>query len=465
MVFGEIARGGMATVHFGRTGGSREFGRVVAIKRLLPEYGGDPEFVSMFLDEARLAARVRHLNVVPTFDVVSEGAEVGLVMEYVHGETLMRLLRRAGELGRAVPIDVVAALGVAILSGLHAAHEARDVDGTPLGIVHRDLSPHNVMVGSDGVARVLDFGVAKAAHQCNVTRAGLLKGKLAYASPEQVQKSEVDCRGDVYSAAVCLWEALTLRRLYPGRTQGAVLDKILSGRVEPPSRYRPDLPAAFEAVILAGLQTEREARPASAREMAQLIEAAVDVAPLHRVARWVEGLAGETLAERVKVVEAIERAYSAPGARSAQPSGSYPFASGLSFDGGFSVGAFVQRAGVARAGRARRAATGALLVAGLGLAWWGGWRRGVATSAGAPAAAALAPGGAATPAARPALVATSPAARPALVATSPALVATSPAAARPEGAASVEPAPARAEAPQCSPPPRAPAPPGKAKSR
>ncbi|HEU4535913.1 MAG TPA: protein kinase, partial [Polyangiaceae bacterium] len=132
-VFGEIARGGMATVHFGRTGGSREFGRVVAIKRLLPEYAGDPEFASMFLDEARMAARVRHLNVVPKLDVVSEGAQVGLVLEYVHGETLMRLLRRAGEVGRAVPIDVVAAIGVGILSGLHAAHEARDLDGTPLG--------------------------------------------------------------------------------------------------------------------------------------------------------------------------------------------------------------------------------------------------------------------------------------------------------------------------------------------
>jgi eukaryotic-like serine/threonine-protein kinase len=391
MVFGEIARGGMARVHFGRTGGSREFGRVVAIKRLLPEYASDPEFAAMFLDEARLAARVRHLNVVSTFDVVSEGAEVGLVLEYVHGETLMRLLRRADELGRPVPIDVVAALGVAILSGLHAAHEARDLDGAPLNIVHRDLSPHNVMVGSDGIARVLDFGVAKAAHQCVVTRSGLLKGKLAYAAPEQLsKKAGVDRRSDVYAAAVCLWEALTLRRLYHGKTQGAVLDKILTGQVVPPSRYRHDLPSALEAVVLAGLQTNPDARPATALEMAQLIEAAVDVAPLHKVARWVEDLAGPALVERAKIVEAIERSFSGPVASSSLASTAYPLASGHSFDGGFSLGTFVnKRHGSVREPRAaQRAAFGVLVVAGLGLAWWGGWQRGMASSAGAPASIA-----------------------------------------------------------------------------
>jgi serine/threonine-protein kinase len=385
-VFGEIARGGMATVHYGYAGGSPEFGRVVAIKRLLPEFAGDPEFASMFLNEARLAARVRHLNVVTTYDVVQEGADVGLVMEYVHGETLMRLLRKAGELGRPVPVEVVAALGVGMLLGLHAAHEARGLDGAPLAIVHRDLSPHNVMVGSDGVVRVLDFGVAKAAQQCNATRAGLVKGKLAYAAPEQVQRGVLDRRGDVYSAAVCLWEALTLRRLHYGKTQGEVIEKVAASRAEPPSRYRSDVPAAFEAVILAGLRPDREARPATAREMAQLIEAAVDVAPLHRVARWVEELAGETLVARAAVVEAIERGGAA--ARGPAPPAPAPIApaqrlaSGMSFDGGYSVGAFLPRAAEARApSRARRAAGGALLVAGFALAWWGGWRRGMAAAA------------------------------------------------------------------------------------
>src|SRR5262245_51026591 len=160
---GELASGGMATVHLGRLLGPVGFSRTVAIKRLHAQYAQDPEFVSMFLDEARLAARIRHPNVVPTLDVVATSGELFLVMEYVPGESLSRLARAARDRMERMPPRIVSAIMSGVLHGLHAAHEAKSERGEPLGIVHRDVSPQNVLVGTDGVARVLDFGVAKAA--------------------------------------------------------------------------------------------------------------------------------------------------------------------------------------------------------------------------------------------------------------------------------------------------------------
>src|SRR5271154_2384991 len=201
LLFGEIASGGMATVHFGRLSGPAGFSRTVAIKRLHPNLAKDPEFVAMFLDEARLAARIRHPNVIPTLDVVATEGEIFLVMDYVQGESLSRLIRAAVARGERIPPDMVAALMVGVLHGLHAAHEAKSDHGEPLGIVHRDVSPHNILVGTDGAARVLDFGVAKAIGRSQNTREGQIKGKLAYMAPEQVRGS-VSRRTDVYAASV-----------------------------------------------------------------------------------------------------------------------------------------------------------------------------------------------------------------------------------------------------------------------
>src|SRR5678816_238661 len=165
----------MATVHGGRLLGPSGFSRTVAIKRLHPQYAKDPEFVAMFLDEARMAARIRHPNVVPTLDVVARDGELFIVMEFVHGEALSALLRASAARRQAIPSDVVATLACGVLHGLHAAHEATGDRGEPLGVVHRDVSPHNVLVGADGVARVVDFGVAKAAGRAATTRDGQLK--------------------------------------------------------------------------------------------------------------------------------------------------------------------------------------------------------------------------------------------------------------------------------------------------
>src|SRR4030088_3091893 len=177
----------MATVHFGRLQGAAGFARSVAIKSLHPQYAKDPDFVAMFLDEARLAARIAHPNVVPTLDVVSQGDDLLLVMEYVRGSALSRLVRPLTQKGERMPQRIAGSIVSGVLRGLHAAHEAKSEIGEPLDIVHRDVSPQNVLVGTDGIARVLDFGVAKAAGRCYTTRDGNIKGKVPYMAPEQLE--------------------------------------------------------------------------------------------------------------------------------------------------------------------------------------------------------------------------------------------------------------------------------------
>ena len=182
VMYDEIASGGMASVHFGRMRGAVGFSRTVAIKSLHPHFARDAEFISMFLDEVRLVSRIKHPNVAAPLDVVliEESAEIFLIMEYIHGETLAGRLQGALLANVTVPPAVSASIISGALHGLHAAHEATDELGAPLNIVHRDVSPHNIMVGVDGVPRVLDFGVAKAVSRSQSTRQGQLKGKVAY---------------------------------------------------------------------------------------------------------------------------------------------------------------------------------------------------------------------------------------------------------------------------------------------
>ncbi len=304
-LYQKIASGGMASVHLGRLLGPVGFARTVAIKRMHPQFAEDPEFVSMFLDEARLAARVRHPNVVPTLDVVAMEDELFLVMELVQGESLSRLIRAASQRGERIPTEMVATIMVGALHGLHAAHEARSDVGEPLGIVHRDVSPHNILVGTDGVARVLDFGVAKAAGRLQTTREGQLKGKLGYMAPEQI-RGEVTRVTDVYAASVVLWEALTSKRLFKGDNEAQVLNLVLQGCDVPPSRYAPGLPSALDEVTMRGLSVDPAQRFSTAREMARALEDATPLATGSRVGDWVEAAAKETLDERSARIANIE---------------------------------------------------------------------------------------------------------------------------------------------------------------
>ena len=307
VLYGEIAAGGMATVHFGRLVGPAGFARPVAIKRLHAQFARDPDFVKMFLDEARLAARIAHPNVIPTIDVVSEDGEVFLVMEYVRGVTLAQLartMRRGGD--RVQPLIAVGIVS-GILQGLHAAHEAKNDLGERLDLVHRDVSPQNALVGTDGVTRLLDFGVAKASGRLQTTRDGQLKGKLSYMAPEQVKGEPLTRRTDVYAASVVLWEVLTGRRLFYADNEANVLAKVLTGDVPPPSSIAPDLPQALDRAVLRGLERDPSKRFATAREMAAALDACIGVASPTEIGDWVERTAGEELRERALRIALIER--------------------------------------------------------------------------------------------------------------------------------------------------------------
>jgi serine/threonine-protein kinase len=313
-LYDEIASGGMATVHIGRLLGPVGFARTVAIKRLHAQFAKDPDFASMFLDEGRLASRIRHPNVIGTLDVISLEGELFLVMEYVPGESLTRLWRATYDSRQSIPVPIVSAILTGVLDGLHAAHEAKDDEGLPLGIVHRDVSPHNVLVGTDGIARVLDFGVAKATGRLQSTHNGQLKGKISYMAPEQVHGS-VDRRSDIYSASVVLWEALTGKRLFFAETQAKTLANVLYPRVDAPSRLVPALSRRIDEIVMRGLDPNPEMRFSTAREMAQALQQVIPPASSYAVGDWVESTAGKTLASRATKVARIARSSADSGPR------------------------------------------------------------------------------------------------------------------------------------------------------
>jgi serine/threonine-protein kinase len=305
-----IARGGMATVHLARLLGAQGFSRIVAAKRLHPQFADDAEFVAMFLDEARIASKVHHPNVVPVLDVVHTGTEVILVQEYVHGVPLDKLLRAARERQIPVPPEIVVALGADVLAGLHAAHEARDELGASLKIVHRDVSPQNVQVGVDGIARILDFGVAKATLNAHVTRAGTLKGKLAYFAPEQI-RGEVTRAIDLYAAGIVLWEALAGRRLHAGLSEVELIDAVASGNLTrlvdavdpaemPPERWAELV--RLDRVLVRAMALAPEDRWGTAHEMGDALVAAVPPAPRTAVSRWVRELGNAYLEGRERLL-------------------------------------------------------------------------------------------------------------------------------------------------------------------
>ncbi len=308
-LYGEIAAGGMATVHYGRLLGAVGFARTVAIKRLHAHLAHDPDFVKMFVTEARLAARIQHPNVVPTLDVLELPGDdaILLVMEYIPGDSLARLLRVAKREGKDVGPRVAVAIMCGVLDGLHAAHEAKSEKGAVLGIVHRDVSPQNIIVGVDGVTRVLDFGVAKATSRQSEHKNDHIKGKLAYMAPEQLEMGEVDRRTDVFAASVVLWQALTARKLFPGDDVPSIVAAIATAEIPSPRSVNPAVSPALAEVVLKGLRRDKDERWPSARAMAVALEQACPPATTRDVAAWVEEVSGDAIRHRAAIVAEIER--------------------------------------------------------------------------------------------------------------------------------------------------------------
>jgi serine/threonine protein kinase len=311
-IYDQIASGGMATVHLGRVMGPVSFARTVAIKRLHPHLAREPEVVAMFLDEARMAARVRHPNVVQTLDIVTTHGSPFLVMEYVQGESLAGLLATLRANGQRISASIASSIVVGMLQGLHAAHEATGDRGEPLGLVHRDVSPQNVIVGLDGVARLLDFGVAKAAGRLQTTREGQIKGKLAYMAPEILRGGKVTRAADVYSAAVVFWETLTGERLFASDNEGNVIERVLFAEIVPPSVRVTDVPEALDPIVLRALARDPAQRYATAREMVRAIETAVSVARTSDIGAWVQDMARDALSGRARMVAKIESGLADP---------------------------------------------------------------------------------------------------------------------------------------------------------
>ena len=302
----------MATVHLARLVGPVGFARTVAVKQIHQHLASDAKVRSMFIDEARMAARVQHPNVVAVLDVVADERELLLVMDYVHGESLARLAPPSsdGDSGgnRGVPVPIASAILIGVLHGLHAAHEAKDEKGQPLSLVHRDVSPQNILVGLDGAPRVVDFGIAKAAGRIQTTVDGQLKGKAGYLAPEQILDAVVDRRSDVYAASVVLWELLAGRRLFDGSGPASKLRQVLNPTYEAPSRYAKGVPAEIDRLVMKGLAWEADDRFPNAWDMATALENAAPPASVRQISEWVEAIAGAALRRLAQRVAAIESA-------------------------------------------------------------------------------------------------------------------------------------------------------------
>lgn len=294
-----IASGGMGAVYLCRRNGHGGFHRLFALKRVHAHLVEDESFTQMLLDEARLAARLHHPNVVSIVDIGQFKGRHHLVMDYVEGCTLAQLLKRS----TARPHQLIVPIVIDMLQGLHAAHTLTDDAGRPLHLVHRDVSPQNVLIGVDGVARLTDFGIAKAEERMTQTAAGVRKGKLEFMSPEQAMNdSDVDRRSDIFSAGVLLWNALTGRRLFRSTSPSETMHNVLSRTVPPPSRMLGGLSPVFDPIVLRALQRDRDARYASAGEMAAALRTAAlsigALEPAEAVGQWVSRTFEAELKER-----------------------------------------------------------------------------------------------------------------------------------------------------------------------
>jgi serine/threonine protein kinase len=275
----KLARGGMAELFLAR--GPRSVDEVFVVKKILPRLAGSPRMTQLFLDEAQLACSLDHPNIVRAFEAGNDGGTAFFAMEYLHGQDLRTVLHRAWTLGEQVPLELAVHIASHVAAALHYAHEQRRPDGTLVEIVHRDVSPSNVVVSYDGAVKLLDFGVAKVATSSVKTRTGTLKGKISYMSPEQAKGSRIDRRSDVFSLGIVLWELVTTQRLFRGENDLQTLQLIINEPLRRPSELQPACPPELERIILRSLARDLSQRYQTAAELLADLEA---VARAHRLA-------------------------------------------------------------------------------------------------------------------------------------------------------------------------------------
>lgn len=304
-VIGELGRGAMATIYLAEDPRA-ETGSLLALKLIHAHLADQPEFLDLFSTEARIAARVRHPNVVAVHELGHHADRPCLCMEYVRGETLFALLERTWNEGRALPPLIGAEIVRQAALGLHAAHELQDASGRPLHVIHRDVGPHNLLVGYDGVVKVTDFGVAKAMDRSMGTQPGVFRGTLPFLSPEAVRGEPLDRRSDLFSLGVVLYEATVGQRLFKHKTAAGTMARILELEVPRPRALRPDYPAPLEAIVLKALERDRERRYPTARALADELEGFLERETDTPGRELLAGLMGEVFADRLVARRSFE---------------------------------------------------------------------------------------------------------------------------------------------------------------
>ncbi|HWB79491.1 MAG TPA: serine/threonine-protein kinase [Nannocystaceae bacterium] len=291
-----FAIGGMAELYLAHQRGAEGFAKLVALKRILPHLAAEPQFTRMFLDEARLAATLQHPNIAQVLDFGEHDGEHYLTMEYVHGRHLLDVLRAHG--GKALPLPVALGIVSDVARALHHVHEQRGHDGRPLGLVHRDVSPSNVLISYEGAVKLTDFGIAKAMELTSATRTGTFKGKLGYAAPEQCRGEPIDRRADIFALGILLYETTTGARAFSGPNEFAVLGRVARGDYVPPLEVDPEYPAWLAPVIARALALDPAQRPptagALADELDELAYATFERGSPTRTAAMMHGSFGET---------------------------------------------------------------------------------------------------------------------------------------------------------------------------
>ncbi len=409
----ELARGGMGDVYLAVSRGPGGFHKLVVIKELRANLASDGEFLTMFMEEAKLSARLHHPNIVQTNEVGQDGNRYFMAMEYLEGQALNRCSQRIPREQLTLPL--LLRILVDALGGLHYAHELVDYDGTPLHIVHRDISPHNVLITYDGQVKIVDFGIAKTRESAQQTATGVLKGKVPYMAPEQLDRNQ-DRRADVFAVGVMLWEAVAGRRMWAGKTDLGIVQGLAEMKIPSIREAKPDLPPELERIVSRAVAANREQRYQTAQEMATDLETYLESVDAHVSNKQLGKLVTSAFAEEREKIRAVieeqlkqvrvadsdhfESARSIPRLDTAQSgeytpsgdaglSGKTPAAGLLDLPGGTQTGS---RSGAMAVPASRKRAIGAAAAGGVALVagvllWSGTHSRGEATGARPPEAA------------------------------------------------------------------------------